>query len=57
MKARRVILNLEVMTDVPLSLLKKSFDYYLVVNNADIEVLQAQANVIAAKKDTTIRKR
>ena len=58
MKARRVILTLEVETDAPLSTLKNAGMYAsIAVVDHWAKVLQAQANVIVEKKDTKIRRR
>lgn len=58
MKARRVMLTLEVETDAPLSILRNSASYAsIALCDYWATVLQAQANVIAAKKETKIRRR
>ena len=47
MKPRRVVLTLEVETDVPLRLLRDKRRYWeLAVAGAHLTVLQAQANVV-----------
>ena len=62
MKSRRVILTLEVETDVTMDALRRPGAYEISVLDRtlvahDVEVFQAQANVIRETKDTTIRKR
>ena len=57
MRTRRVMLHLEVESDAPLSILRNSSSYEPIDFIAyEATVLQAQANVIAAKKDTKSRK-
>lgn len=58
MKARRVLLTLEVETNAPLSVLRDSTKYGTVPPEPySFKVVQAQANVIREKRDMTIRRR
>ena len=57
MKPRRVILTLEVVTDVSLSRLRVALYYEVGILKPGgfdlIEVVQAQANVVALRKERT----
>jgi len=46
MKSRKVVLTLEIETPAKLSTLKKASNYYIEVGGFEIEVVQAEANVI-----------
>jgi len=56
MKARKVVITLEVETDIPLSRLRRvrNYDVWIAQANLkdanELEILQAQANVVAPKK-------
>jgi len=58
MTPRRVTITLEVETDAPLKVLRQAVSFNRVPGLPySFRVVQAQANVIAAKKDTKIRRR
>ena len=52
MKARKVIITLEVVTDAPVDYLRKTCAYSRVgmLNDYIVEIIQAQANVQQEKK-------
>ena len=54
MKPRKVVLTLEVVTDAPLSVLRRTGAYcgeWILAAPYNVEVKQAQANVVSPEKE------